>query len=407
MPLVGHRQDGAAEIPGRPDPGRMPEGQLPVRRAAFVQRFWLAVMVLSGLLALAGCADRPGADVLREVTAVVPGAKQVTIYVATNRQHDPAGGDLFTTVRADDMSYAEFTISVPPQHEAGKIEWPHGNPDAHTDFVTVQHRPLDRVAFEAQIARRQGTKKTRVGVFVPGYNTNFQEALFRLAQMTSDAGTDAAPILFAWPSEGTVTGYVADKDAATASRDQLVGLLTGLAQNRKIDDITLIAHSMGCWLSAEALRQLRLTGKDAVIKRLTVVLAAPDIDVEVFEAQMAVIGPLSPPMTILVSRDDVALHMSSILANDRQRVGQIDVANPEVQAAARKANVEVVDISHLAADDPFKHNRYAALAAYYPKLADTHSATGGIKRVGAFVFDAVGTTVSAPFTLVGKAAFGE
>ncbi|MDR3374761.1 MAG: alpha/beta fold hydrolase [Ancalomicrobiaceae bacterium] len=405
IPLVGHCLHTAAELSNQCGHAAIPERRLPVR-AASGRRLGLLVSALSGLLVLAGCADRPGSEVLRDVSATVPGAKLVTLYVATNRQHDPAGGDFFTTARAENMSYAEFTISIPPKHEAGKIEWPHGTPNASTEFVTVQHRSLDRVAFETAVGKRHGTQKNRVGVFVPGYNTNFQEALFRLAQMTADTGVDAAPILFAWPSEGNVAGYVADKDAATASRDYLVALLTGLAQNKKIDDITFVAHSMGCWLSAEALRQLRLTGKDAVIKRMTVVMAAPDIDVDVFKAQMTVIGPLTPPMTILVSHDDVALHMSSFLAGDRQRVGQIDVSNPDVQAAARKANVEIVDISHLAAaDDPFKHDRYASLAAYYPKLTDNPS--GGIRRAGAFVFDTVGATLSAPFTLVSKTAFGE
>ncbi len=34
-------------------------------------------------------------------------------------------------------------------------------------------------------------------MFVHGYNTNFTEAVYRIAQMTADAGVDAAPILFA------------------------------------------------------------------------------------------------------------------------------------------------------------------------------------------------------------------
>ncbi len=39
-----------------------------------------------------------------------------------------------------------------------------------------------------------------------------------------------------------------------------------------------------------------LTGRSATLNRLAVVLAAPDIDVDVFRAQMNVIGPLTPPM---------------------------------------------------------------------------------------------------------------
>lgn len=46
---------------------------------------------------------------------------------------------------------------------------------------------------------------------------------------------------------------------------------------------------MGAWLTVEALRQLRLARNDAAINRLNVILAAPDIDVDVFRSQMEVI----------------------------------------------------------------------------------------------------------------------
>jgi len=339
---------------------------------------------------------------------VATGARPVTVLVASDRQRDEAAGDHLGSGRAAELSFAEYTISIPPDHRAGKIEWPGRVPDARTDFVTLRHRVLDRRSFEVRAGERHGPGKTHVAVFVHGYNTNFQEAVFRLAQMTADADGDAVPILFAWPSDGAVGGYVADKDAATASRDHLVALLTSLAGNERIGRITLVGHSMGGWLTAEAVRQLRLTGKADLILRLEVVLAAPDIDVDVFRAQMKVIGSLDPPLTVLVSSDDKALYISRLLAGDRLRLGQLDVTDPVVQAATREANISVVDISRLEGDDPFKHDRFAALAAYYPKLADQTSADGKrLRQVGAFVFNGIGTTVASPFVLIGKNAFGE
>ncbi|TYR33577.1 alpha/beta hydrolase [Mesorhizobium microcysteis] len=72
-----------------------------------------------------------------------------------------------------------------------------------------------------------------VGIFVHGYNYNFQQSLFRLAQMQADSGIDAVPILFAWQSEATITGYVSDRDSVTYSRDYLVELLAGLFGSRR------------------------------------------------------------------------------------------------------------------------------------------------------------------------------
>ena len=171
----------------------------------------------------------------------------------------------------------------------------------------------------------------------------------------------------------------------------------------------LIGHSMGAWLTVEALRQLRLARNDAAINRLNVILAAPDIDVDVFRSQMEVIGPLSPPMTVLVSRDDIALKISGKIAGERPRLGVLDVDDPRVQEAALKANLQIVDISSLKASDGFNHDRFARLAALHSRL--THAEVGGaghdMRRAGAFIFNTVGTTLSTPFSLVGGAIAGE
>jgi esterase/lipase superfamily enzyme len=355
------------------------------------------LLISAVFLAIAGCAGRPGPDVLRETAVAVPGNRIVMVYVATTRQREIAGTNIFSSGRTQKMNYAAFAISIPPKHKPGEIEWPKGRLDPQTDFATAEQRVLEKSDFEGEVSRRRGASTI---VFVHGYNTNFQEALFRVAQLTSDAAFDGIPILFAWPSEGTFKAYVSDKDAVTFSRDGLVQLLTTLAGSQAIGDITVVGHSMGAWLTAEALRQLRLTGKDAVIKRLYVVLAAPDIDVDVFLAQMAIIGPLSPPLAILVSRDDVALSFSERLAGQHRRLGALDVYDPRVVDAARRANVQVIDISNLEAPDVFKHNRFIALAT----AAGAPDASSDLRQAGSFVFSALGTTLSSPFLFAASAA---
>jgi esterase/lipase superfamily enzyme len=348
------------------------------------------------LLVLAACA-RPGPDVLTPTLTMAPGARITTVFAATTRARAVPGTNVYTNVRSEDLNYGEFRISIPPGHRPGNIEWPSGALDSAVSFVTVQQSVLTRPAFELRTGAPDG-KGTRVGVFVHGFNTNFQEALYRLAQLKADAHVDGVPILFAWPSEAKLTGYLADKDAVTYSRDQLADLLTTLARNRNVGSITVFAHSMGGWLTVEALRQIRIAGDDATLRRLKVVLAAPDIDVEVFCSQIEVIGPMSPPMTVLVSRDDLALSISSRLAGRHQRLGALDVNDPRVQRTAREARIEIIDISDLKSPDAFRHDRFAAFAAVYPHLA----ATGGgeMGRVGAFVVDGMGNTLAAPFKML-------
>lgn len=380
------------------------EPTLPPTRSLWAR---LTVAALIGVLAvaLAGCA-RPGPGVLAPTTQIAPGARLVTVYVATTRARDPAAMNVYTSDRAPGLSFTEFTVAIPPNHTAGEIEWPTGLADPERNFVTVRQSLLSREEFAAKVSARTARK---AGVFVHGYNVNFQEAVFRLAQMAADADLDGVPVLFAWPSDGRLTGYVADKEAATYSRDALAQVLTMLARDRKAADVTLLGHSMGAWLTVEAVRQLRLTGKGATLARLNVILASPDIDIDVFRAQMRTIGPLTPPVTVLVSRDDKALAVSSRISGARTRLGAVNVDDPRVQLGARKANVRVIDISSVEATDGFNHDRFVALATLYARLGNMEraGAGGGPGQAGAFVFNTVGSVVSAPFTLVGSALAGQ
>ncbi|WP_414474049.1 alpha/beta hydrolase [Microvirga sp. M2] len=360
--------------------------------------------VLLGFLAfvLSACATRPGPEVLTPVGAAVPGARTVTVYVATTRERAAPGQNVFTAGRAPSLNYAEFTISIPPGHRPGEIEWPGTAPDPATSFVTLSQTVLDEAAFRKRIGGRTGPGGRDAGVFVHGYNTNFQEALFRLAQLSADSQLDTVPVLFAWPSEAAITGYVADREAVTYSRDYLAHVLTLLARERAVRNVAVIGHSMGGWLTMETLRQLRLQGRNEVLSRLQVVLAAPDIDLDVFRTQVAAIGPMSPPMTILVSKDDWALAASSRLSGGRERVGTLDVADARVQAIARQEGLRVVDISTLSSPDSLNHDRFISFAAVYSSVAPRGGADP-LRQAGAFVFNTAGTVLSAPFTLVGQA----
>ncbi|WP_348270793.1 alpha/beta fold hydrolase [Rhizobium sp. Root1204] len=242
-----------------------------------------------------------------------------------------------------------------------------------------------------------------VGLFVHGYNYTYQEGLFRLAQIAVDAKIKGSPVLFSWPSEGTLAGYIADRDAALYSRDDLVSVISSLAAQPGGKPIILFGHSMGGFLIMEALRQLKLNGREDVLKRLAVFLAAPDIDTDVFLRQLETIGPMVAPLTLFVSKDDRALLVSSLFGSDRQRAGRLDINDPAVTQAAQKYRLRVIDITALPGPDETGHNRFANLAGLEPQFASFKSQQGASPaEVGAFVFDAAAIAVASPFRLVGK-----
>ena len=69
----------------------------------------------------------------------------------------------------------------------------------------------------------------------------------------------------------------------------------------------------------------------------------------------------------------------------------------------------MIDISELEGTDGLNHDRYLALAAFYPKLSASQGGTGGrqVRKAGAFVFNAVGATLAAPFSMAGQAIAGQ
>ncbi len=359
------------------------------------------IVVLAAVLS--GCAGRPGPEVL-VATAAVPGAKLQKIYVATTRTRATPSGNEFTSYRANALNFASFKVAIPPGHTSGNIEWPEGTPDPRVNFVTVDQDVLSDAAFREEVApARQRGAKRKVVIFIHGFNNNFQESLYRLAQVHADAGMDSVPILFAWPSQGRVAAYAEDKDAATQSRDDLIALLKAVASSPQVGEIMVLAHSMGCLVTAEALRQLRVERQDRVIARLhRVILAAPDIDVDVFRAQLQTIGPLSPPLTLLVSNDDRALAFSNVIGGSRARVGALDIENPAVREAALKAKVQVVDISSLQSRDRQNHSRFTALAELYPRLQRQPASER--EQSGIFVIDTNSATVARPFEVGNLAA---
>lgn len=353
------------------------------------------------MLLLAACSSRPGPEVLNAtVTAVPPGARVVTIYVATPRVRDPDTG-FFLNRRAEQLNFAEFTISLPPGRANGTIQWPQGEADPSRTFATLGQRALTRAEFEARIGPHSGNR--RAGAFIHGFNVNFQEGLFRAAQLSADADMDGRMVLFSWPSAGSVTSYVADKDAVTSSRDGLADVLAMLGRGRGEHETVVLGHSMGAWLTAEALRQLRLTGRGAVLDKLEVILASPDIDTDVFRTQIAVIGRLKTPVVVLVSPDDRALMVSSILARNRGRLGAIDVTDPRLVAAAQHYNVQVIDISSVSSSDSLNHGRFVELAG---RLGPTER-DGQPRKVGAFVLQSAGAVLASPFTLAGEVLGGD
>lgn len=323
---------------------------------------------LMAALASAGCASRPETGFMASVPEAAPGATEHTILVATTRKRDERPGTLFNGERATALDFAKIRMSVPPTHKQGEIEWASTAPgDPKTDFVVREAGYLasDQAflgSLNAQLALRPRGKR-KVLLFVHGYNTMFAEGLYRFAQIVHDSKAPGVPVLFTWASRGALTQYVYDNNSATAARDDLERTIR-LIFDSEVDEVNILAHSMGNWVTVETLRQIKISKKLPPVHKLgTVMLAAPDIDVDVFKSQMRRFGVPKKPFLIIVSKDDKALGASRFLAGGQERLGADTNA-----AELTKLGAVVIDMTDVKANDSSNHGKFAQLAEIGPQL---------------------------------------
>jgi len=343
----------------RPDCGAIMTNQENVY-AGSQRRLWILLFIVAGL---GGCATRPGVDALAVRQRPSGSHQTVTVVTATDRQRDITGVG-YTARRSEKLQFERFTVAARETPDArGKTDSAR-KPTSARKYVVTRREPI--------AARNINANKNAL-IYVHGYNYTFQESLFQLSRVVADGGLTEVPILFSWPSNGTVTGYIADKDAAAFARDDLVTLLAVSKKQNPDGKVTLFGHSMGAWIVIEALRQLKLSNRDDILRHVDqVVLAAPDIDVELFKRQINTIGRLTKPILVLSATDDRALTISSRLGGARARMGMVDQSDPAIQELVADGAIRIVDLSAVPAPDKTNHNRFINLVS---SLSDTKKRT--------------------------------
>lgn len=326
-------------------------------RAGGKPRPCLAALMLCAVL-LQACATHPE-GVLSPIGGPEPGATLQSLLVVSTRQPSSHPGEVYTGARGDGSSLSVIEVSIPPNHRAGRLEWPRrAVPDPSREFATLSVTGVNEDGAREWFSRQDADG--RVVVFVHGFNTPFDGAVYRFAQLNHDARTGGASVLFTWPSRGSMTAYVYDRESANFSRDALEHALRLIVQSPDVREVTILAHSMGTWVAMEALRQYAIRDGRVDPKIDNVILAAPDLDVDVFRQQFRALGEERPRFMILISRDDRALRFSRFLAGGVSRVGAVDLAREPYRSELEKMDdVTIVDLSRMATGDRLNHSTFA------------------------------------------------
>jgi esterase/lipase superfamily enzyme len=258
---------------------------------------------------------------------------------------------MFSGNPAQEFSYASITVSIPPDgaRKIGQVQWPKSVPgDPTRDFVTASAEYLDKNSFNTAVSTTtKSTGRTKALIFVHGFNNRFDEAVYRLAQIVQDSKAPVVPILFSWPSKGLVQldAYKYDVQTANESRAALRQVLSAIALNPSIKDVTVLCHSMGCWPALEGLQSasIRISRNNRKIRGVLVV--APDLDIDVFRSEVQQIGKPKPRIALFVSHDDAALKISKSIWG-KSRLGDASL-DQRYWSDFEREGIMVFDLTNL------------------------------------------------------------
>jgi esterase/lipase superfamily enzyme len=326
--------------------------------SAFVRFVGAAVL----LTLLSGCTRPPelvGIDNAAIPVASVEGATKRKVFLVTTREASEVVGAFNSDQRAPELGFASVTVSIPQIHVAGEIERPkHLPPDPQTEFAIVDPQVFASDAVFVSRINRELAKlppeDREILFFVHGYNNTVSDSLLRIAQFSEDTGFSGIPVLFSWASAAKASRYIYDLNSVLIARPRLLETAE-IIRRTDAKGVSLFAHSMGAFLTVEALVQSQLAGRFQRNSGLleNIMLAAPDIDLDLFKSQLAILPENRGNIFVFVSHDDNILGFSRRISGGVQRVGAAD--DKELAGLG----VTVIDLSDVDDSTTNAHSKFA------------------------------------------------
>jgi len=313
----------------------------------------VAALVLS--FVIVGCGGVPVQEVLRpDEPRGVQGMNYrfVTCFFATDRKvlsQAASIGERFSDDRGP-LALGTVQVSIPPGHKSGEIERPkwyrlefRENPEKH--MVLLAAELMDPDAYFAKMnGLLEGQPVRSAFIFVHGYNVSFESAALRTAQMAADLRIGSVPMFYSWPSQGNLARYMADENNIEWTEPHLRSFLEQVADRAADTQFYIVAHSMGSRATTRALVGLLEARQDLRPRFHELVLAAPDIDAEVFKEQLAPrLLAMNQAVTLYASSNDKALAVSRDVHGEPR-------AGESGESLVVVSGVETIDASSIDTD---------------------------------------------------------
>lgn len=295
----------------------------------------------------------------------------VPVFFGTDRQRQPNDKRLsYGADRGRKLELGRALVTVPKAHEVPQVErpWalriPYFNvtlyeeaEDPRRHFTMREIKSLTREELIALVRERLAASsrfKDHALVFVHGYNTAFDNAIYRTAQIAYDLKFDGAPFLYSWPSGGAVGSYTYDRESAGQAEPYLKEFLQLVANETGAKQVSVIAHSMGNQVVLRVLQDLmRATPPGVTLNQL--VLAAPDVDRDAFENIATALKGIAKGITLYAASNDRALGVSRRFHGGVPRAGDVPDNGPLLVPG-----IDTIDVTSQSTDSfGLNHSGYA------------------------------------------------
>lgn len=251
---------------------------------------------------------------------------EVTVFYGTDRlEENPANPrEHYGSRRGKGLQLGSCVVTIPKDHKMGEMEspgWISATWDTSKHIVLGHITEMDEKKFiERFRASLANAPSKEVVVFIHGYANSFEDAARRTAQMAYDLKYGGIPSFFSWPSRGGMAGYTADENNVEWAIPHLEEFLALIAQRTGAVKVHVIAHSMGNRLLTRTL--MALEQRKSKPHFHNIILAAPDIDAQVFVRDIVPRIKGAGHITVYTNPGDQALSTSESIHGEYPRVGQ-------------------------------------------------------------------------------------
>ena len=268
----------------------------------------------------------------------------------------------YTGERGTSIRYGAARVRIPEDHKIGHIELAQGyklfgiritnpTPNEKNHFIIQQLRIVPEATW-GEIIKARGAKHALV--FVHGYNNSFEDAVYRTAQIVWDLQYAGTAVLFSWPSRGNVLDYPYDQASAYGARDHFVSVLRKLKEEHGVENVHVLAHSMGNVVVLDALAHYARTTNPVRVAEL--IMAAPDVDRDQFMGLVPEVRKIASGLTLYATSADKALIASRRFAG-APRAGDVPQDGPIVLPGLETIDVTAIGDEMLG----LNHNVFAAV----------------------------------------------